>query len=136
MVFSDSSKKRTNKFVCSTVRQKNAFFPSFFGRIRGYQKSFRNYLTFKTIYFLKWCLIFDDSTKKLSNFVFLSWKLNHSFYHIVEREAHSERVAKKLATNNRNFLHDYCKILANTSLARFCSIAWPQSNSIDCEIAG
>ena len=47
LVSSDSSKKRMNKFVFSTVRpKKNEFVRSFFGRIRGYQKSFRNYLTF------------------------------------------------------------------------------------------
>ena len=38
---------------------KNEFVRSFFGRIRGYQKSFRNYLTF-------------NNAKKLSIF---SWKL-------------------------------------------------------------
>ena len=48
LVSSDSSKKRTNRFVFSTVRQKKPnSFVRFFGRIRGYQKSFWNYLTFR-----------------------------------------------------------------------------------------
>ena len=46
MVSWDSFKIQRNKFVSSTVRQKNEFVRSFFRRIRGYQKSFRNYLTF------------------------------------------------------------------------------------------
>ena len=49
LVSSDSSKKWINKFVFSTVRQKNEFIRSFFGRIQGYQKSFRNYLTFNFV---------------------------------------------------------------------------------------
>ena len=49
MISSDSSKKRTKKFVFSTVRPKYQFVLSFFGRIRGYQKSFRNYLTFTVV---------------------------------------------------------------------------------------
>ena len=38
---SNSPKKRTNVIV-----EKKEFVRSFFGRIRGYQKSFQNYLTF------------------------------------------------------------------------------------------
>ena len=38
LVSSNSPNKRTNEFTTTTN--------SFFGRIRGYQKSFRNYLTF------------------------------------------------------------------------------------------
>ena len=58
----DSSKKRTNKFVFSTVRQKKTeFVRSFFGRIRGYQKSFWNYLTF-------------------SIFTNFSWAKSHNFF--------------------------------------------------------
>ena len=37
--------ERTNSFLV-LLGQKNEFVRSFFGRIRGYQKSFRNYLTF------------------------------------------------------------------------------------------
>ena len=44
-VSSDSSKKRTNKFVFYLcLAKKNEFVRLFFGRIRGYQKSFRNYV--------------------------------------------------------------------------------------------
>ena len=36
--------QKTNEQICCS--SKNEFVRSFFGRIRGYQKSFRNYLTF------------------------------------------------------------------------------------------
>ena len=55
LVFSDSSKKRMNKFVFSTVIKKTEFVRLFFGRIRGYQKSFRNYLTFNETKTLRVC---------------------------------------------------------------------------------
>ena len=65
LISSDSSKKRTNKFVFSTVRQKtNKFVCLFFGRIRGYQKSFQNYLTFSShvsFYHVHWTLWVTDS---------------------------------------------------------------------------
>ena len=40
----ESSQKTNERIRCSS---KNEFVCSFFGRIRGYQKSFRNYLTFR-----------------------------------------------------------------------------------------
>ena len=59
LVSSNSPKKRTNERIhCSSI---NEFVPSFFGRIRGYQKSFRNYLTFS------WCPTCSDEAKQLVN---------------------------------------------------------------------
>ena len=42
-MYSNSPKKRINEFFLSS---KNEFVCSYFGRIQGYQKTFRNYLTF------------------------------------------------------------------------------------------
>ena len=40
--------QKTNQWIHRS--SKNEFVRSFFGRIRGYQKSFRNYLTFSSMY--------------------------------------------------------------------------------------
>jgi len=42
----DSSKKRTNEFVLIVC---DVFFRSFFGRILGQKKTFRDYLTFNAL---------------------------------------------------------------------------------------
>ena len=47
MVSSNSPKKTNERIRFSS---KNEFVRLFFGRIGGYQKSFRNYLTFKNLY--------------------------------------------------------------------------------------
>ena len=46
LLCSNSSKKRTKQFNHSTVRQKNEFIRSFFGRIVGLKKTLRLCLTF------------------------------------------------------------------------------------------
>ena len=63
--------QKMNKRICH--RSKNEFVRSFFGRIRGYQKSFRNYLTFtKVQLILKWLFgVFNfpkNQCKNLMNF--------------------------------------------------------------------
>ena len=75
---------------------------SFHDHIFCYWHFLKTYI-FKTLHFLKWCPIFDNSptahqfpkyntfllehlflAKKLSNFVSLSWKLDNPYYHITE----------------------------------------------------
>ena len=65
MVSSNSPKKRTIEFVVVVKTNSNEFLRSFFGRIWGYQKSFRNYLTFKSHKF--WKLGFDTMNKNANS---------------------------------------------------------------------
>ena len=75
--------ERTNSFLV-LLGQKNEFFRSFFGRIQGYQKSFRNYLTFNS-YAYKYRK--KNWTEVEIEYIHIAASIEHQFsiciYHIV-----------------------------------------------------
>ena len=68
--------------------------------------TFFDNINFKSLYFLKWCPIFDSSpllqfskfnnlAKNLSNFVSLSWKLHNRYCHITCISRHDSLILKE-----------------------------------------